>query len=504
MSARLSASSTRNSPRKSEVTPILDSNFVARLIKRLGPGSHLIDAATGRTISAGDLPWLIAAYGASMRSAGLTQGDRVLIGCTLSLPSALVYLGAIYAGLVAVPVDERAARESGAMLIEATGAKAVWTETGVRGKWTQERSVLCLQGELANETSQIDRPATCAASDLAALMATSGSTGVPRFIMVTHGNLIANTEAIIRSQGLGADERAMVILPVSYCFGASVMHTHLYQGGGVVFDRRFMFPDKVLEAMGQFGCTTFAGVPTVYNVLLRRSNIRRIRIDSLRRFLQAGGGLAPQRVREMREAFPQVRFYVMYGQTEATARISCMEPERWDEKPGSVGRPLDNLVVSIVDEHGNPLPAGQIGELIVKGPSICSGYLNNPEETRRVFQNGWLRTGDLARMDEEGYLWIEGRKGAFLKMRGVRVSFPEVEAKVAAIPGVYECVARATRHPEAGEALVLYVVPDPGVAIGLEEVRRQLPPHWTIDSVHFVAELPKTSSGKIAASSFPT
>src|SRR5208282_734636 len=196
-----------------------------------------------------------------------------------------------------------------------------------------------------------------------ALMATSGSTGIPRFVMISHGNLIANTEAIIRSQQLAHDERAMLILPVSYCFGASVMHTHLYQGGGVVFDRRFMFPDRVLHSIAQYGCTTFAGVPTAYNVLLRRSNIRRIALPGLRRFLQAGGVLAPQRVSEMRALFPLTRFYVMYGQTEATARISCMEPERWEEKSGSVGRPLDNLTVSIVDDEGNNLPAGQVGEL---------------------------------------------------------------------------------------------------------------------------------------------
>src|SRR5208337_5366385 len=191
-------------------------------------------------------------------------------------------------------------------------------------------------------------------------MATSASTGIPRFVMISHGNLIANTEAIIRSQQLTHDERAMLILPVSYCFGASVLHTHLYQGGGVVFDRRFMFPDKVLRSMAQLGCTTFAGVPTVYNVLLRRSNLRRTDLPRLRRFLQAGGSLAPQRIKEMREAVPSANFYVMYGQTEATARISCMEPERWDEKAGSVGRPLDNLTVRIVDEQGNDLDAGQV------------------------------------------------------------------------------------------------------------------------------------------------
>jgi long-chain acyl-CoA synthetase len=156
-----------------------------------------------------------------------------------------------------------------------------------------------------------------------------------------------------------------------------------------------------------------------------------------------------------------------------------------------------------VDEEGNDLPAGQIGELLVAGPSICSGYLNDPDETRKVFSEGWLRTRDLARQDEEGHLWIEGRKGAFLKMRGMRVSFPEVEAKVLAIPGVYECVARATEHPEAGEALVLFIVPDQGVRIEMEDVRRHLPAHWAIDSIRLVSELPKTSAGKIAFSALP-
>ena len=481
-------------------------NFAGRLVERLGPGSCLIDAATRRTISPEDLPRAIAAYGAALLSAGLRKGDRVLVGCSLTPLTALVYLGAIYAGLVAVPVEDREVRESAVKLLEVTGAKAVWTETTVRAVGNDKGSICWLQGELDHaeldgEVRTMIPPADCVAGDLAALMATSGSTGVPRFVMVTHGNLIANTEAIIRSQGLASDDRAMLVLRLSYCFGASVLHTHLYQGGGVVIDRRFMFPDKVLHSINEFGCTTFAGVPTVYNKLLRRSNIRQIAMPGLRRFLQAGGALAPQRIGEMRAACPLTKFYVMYGQTEATARISCMEPERWQEKSGSVGRPLDNLTVSIVGEDGNDLPAGQIGELRVKGPSICSGYWNDPEETRRVCSDGWLRTGDLARQDEEGHLWIEGRIGAFVKPNGIRVSLAEVEARVIAIPGVYECAACGVDHPEAGEALVLYVVPDEGVTILEEEIRRPLPPHWVFDSIRIVSELPKTSAGKIAISS---
>jgi len=480
------------------VTATTSWNFAGRLIERLGSRACFIDAATGLAIGPEELPLLIAAYGTSLISVGMKVGDRVLIGCALSPSSALVYLGAMYAGLVAVPVDERALVASASMLVEATGAKAVWSEAGLGREWTSKLSVICLEGDLAGDIAEIMPPAVRVASDLAALMATSGSTGVPRFVMVSHGNLIANTEAIVRSQRLATNERVMLILPVSYCFGASLMHTHLYQGGGVVFDRRFMFPDKVLQAIIQYGCTTFAGVPTVYNVLLRRSNIRKTPMLGLRRFLQAGGGLAPERISEMRELFPLVKFYVMYGQTEATARISCMDPDRWNEKPGSVGRPLDNLTISIVDEEGNAVQAGQVGQLLVKGPSICSGYFNDIEETGRVFRGGWLRTGDLARRDEDGFLWIEGRGGAFLKIRGTRVSLAEVEARVTAIPGVYECGACAVDHPEAGEALVLLIVPDQGVNLVTEEIRHSLPAHWTLGSIRLVSELPKTSAGKIA------
>jgi acyl-CoA synthetase (AMP-forming)/AMP-acid ligase II len=489
------------------VTGTVEWNFAGRLVERLGPGSCLSDAATGQTFYSEDLPRLIAANAAALLSAGLRKGDRVLIGCSLTPSTALVYLGAIYAGLVAVPVEEREVRESAETLLEITGAKAVWTETALRARG-DKGSILWLQGELGRVESDQKLPTTippasCVAADLAALMATSGSTSAPRFVMVNHGNLIANTEAIIRSQGLAGDDRAMLVLPLSYCFGASVLHTHLYQGGGVVFDRRFMFPDKVLHAINEFGCTTFAGVPTAYNILLRRSDMRRIAMPGLRRFLQAGGALAPERIGEVRAAFPSAHFYVMYGQTEATARISCMDPQRWEEKPGSVGRPLDNLTVSIVDGDGNDLRAGQVGELRVKGASVCTGYWNDVEETRRVYSDGWLRTGDLAREDEEGYLWIEGRKGSFVKMRGLRVSLAEVESRVTAIPGVYECAARGVEDPEAGEALVLFVVPDESVTIPEAEIRRHLPVHWAVDSIRMVSELPKTSAGKIALSSLP-
>ncbi len=481
-----------------------NSNFAGSLLRRLGENSHLIDAATGQTLSGKEVPPLIVGFAAGFLSADLQAGDRVLISCGLSLASTLAYLGAMYAGLVPVLVDERALATAGESIHARARSKAVWVAKGVHCDWARRNGITQIEGNFGARHANSLRPAPCTEEDLAVLMPTSGSTGVPRLVMVSHGNLRANTEAIVRSQRLGSDEKAMLIMPVSYCFGASVMHSHLYQGGGVVFDSRFMFPDKVLQAINAYGCTTFAGVPAVYNILLRRSNLRSIRLPALRRFLQAGGALANEGVREMRCIVPTAEYFVMYGQTEATARISALPPDRLVEKVGSVGLPMDNLVIRIVDDEGRELAPGQTGEIQVRGPSVCSGYFDDPEATERKFGGGWLRTGDIAFRDDEGYLWIKGRTSEFIKMRGLRVSFGEVEAKVAAIPGVYECAAAATQHPEAGEALALFVVADNGASMIGERVRRALPSQWICVSVRVVPELPKTENGKIARSQLRT
>jgi acyl-coenzyme A synthetase/AMP-(fatty) acid ligase len=203
-------------------------------------------------------------------------------------------------------------------------------------------------------------------------------------------------------------------------------------------------------------------------------------------------------MREMCEIVPTAHFYVMYGQTEATARISCLPPARLGEKLGSAGLPLDNLLVRIVDDEGREVPVGETGEIWVRGPSICVGYFDDPEETRRKFRDGWLMTGDIGSGDADGFLWITGRKDAFMKIRGVRVSFAEVEARVAQVAGVYECAATSVAHPEAGEAIALFVVPQSGASEVLERVRAALPPHWTCTEMNLVGELPKTANGKIA------
>jgi len=483
-------------------------NFAGRLVDRLGENSALIEAPSGRTFRAKEIAELIVGFAAGFLSNGLRPNDPILITCGLNPSSVLAYLGAMYAGFVPVLVDERTHAQSGDALFTKAKAKGAWTPIPVQWDWARKNGFPQMEGNFEPRPAASLKPSTCGKDDLAVLMPTSGSTGVPRFVMVSHGNLIANTEAIIRSQHLGSDERAMLIMPVSYVFGASILHTHLYQGGGVVFDSRFMFPDKVLQAINTYGCTTFAGVPTVFNILLRRSHITSIALPGLRRFLQAGGALAPESVLELRSIVPNADFFVMYGQTEATARITCLPADRLSEKVGSVGVPLDNVTIRIADGQGREVPTGDTGEIQVSGPSVCAGYFDDIEATRSKFDQGWLKTGDLGCLDADGYLWIKGRTSEFIKIRGYRVSLAEVEAKVTAVPGVCECAAAGVPHPEAGEALALFIVQDSEenseTRALVEKVRHALPTQWICTSVRVVAELPKTANGKIARSELQT
>ena len=483
-------------------------NFAGRLVDRLGKNSVLIDAVSGQEFRAKEIAELIVGFAAGFLSNGLRPNDPVLISCALNPSSAMAYLGAMYAGCVPVLVDERTHAASGDVLFAKAKAKAAWTPKPVPWDWARKNGFPQMEGTFEPRPADSLQPSTCGEDDLAALMPTSGSTGVPRLVMVSHGNLIANTEAIIRSQHLATDERAMLIMPVSYCFGASVLHTHLYQGGGVVFDSRFMFPDKVLQAINGYGCTTFAGVPTVFNILLRRSHIRSIAFPNLRRLLQAGGALAAESVLELRGIVPNADFYVMYGQTEATARISCLPADRLGDKAGSVGLPLDNVTVRIADVQGQEVPNGETGEVHVSGPSVCLGYLDDPEANQSKFDHGWLKTGDLGSVDDDGYLSIKGRTSDFIKISGYRVSLAEAEARVGAISGVSECAATGVEHPEAGEALALFIVKDSeeenDTRALLERVRHALPAQWLCASVKIVPELPRTANGKIARSQLLT
>jgi acyl-CoA synthetase (AMP-forming)/AMP-acid ligase II len=334
----------------------------------------------------------------------------------------------------------------------------------------------------------------------AALLLTSGSTGDPKGVRLSHANIQANARSIISYLGLRDDDRMLVVLPFNYCYGLSLLHTHLHVGGSVVLNNLFMFPVKVLEELAARECTGFAGVPSTYQILLRKTDLARRQFPHLRHVQQAGGRLPAPLIQELRQALPRhTRVFVMYGATEATARLTYLPPERLDDKLGSIGVPIPGVQLRICDEDSHELPPGQTGEVVASGPNIALGY--DEDGPNRRLRDGQLFTGDLGYVDADGFYWLVARQADFIKSFGFRISPREIEDVIAALPEVLEVAVVGVKDEEAGEAVAAYVVPAPGQMLTTETVRqhclKHLPNHKVPQRVEIRADLPKNEAGKV-------
>ena len=306
----------------------------------------------------------------------------------------------------------------------------------------------------------------------ALVLYTSGSTGRPRGVVQTYRNVDANSRAIVEYLGLTAADRALVILPLYYCYGRSVLQTHLLAGGSVFLDGRFTFPRVVLEALGAEGCTGFAGVPLTFEIIRRQVDVTTLRLPRLRYLTQAGGAMAQETIDWVRQAFQPARLFVMYGQTEATARLSYLPPERAADKAGSIGVPIPGVELAVVDAQGRRLPPGTVGHLVARGDNVTPGYLDEPEETAAILHDGWLWTGDLAEEDPDGFFFHRGRSKEILKIGGHRVSPVEIEEVVARHPDVLEVAVVGLPDALRGEAPAAVVVFRAGAAPSEDALRR--------------------------------
>ena len=395
----------------------------------------------GRQIRYDELRASVQGWSGWLRARGFAQGDRVGLIAQNSPFFVGVYLGAIHGGFCAVPFPVDCSEKTFARIVTCTGMKLVFVSTQMDSRirpWAERLGV-----EVVAEATEASLEACeCAAAevdpgrDLAAIVYTSGSTGDVKGVMVTHQNILANTEDILGYMQLGADDRVMTLLPFYYCFGTSLLHTHLMAGGSLVLNNRFMFPEKVLDEMEQTGCTGLAGVPATYQILLRKTRFAQRKFPALRWLQQAGGKLPNPLIHELRQAVPLAKLFVMYGQTEATARLSYLPPERLDDKLGSIGRGLPHARLEVLRPDGSPVApgSGEIGQIVVSGESVTRGYWGDPEETRRYFRDGKLFTGDMARVDADGFIFIAERARDFIKAMGYRVSPKEVEEVLAEMP----------------------------------------------------------------------
>ncbi len=353
---------------------------------------------------------------------------------------------------------------------------------------------------LDNKSQDVDE------SDVATIIYTSGTTGNPKGITLTHKNLKSNICAIIKSLSIKKDDIFLCVLPFFYSFGNSVLHTHLATGSTLVLQNSVTYPKEILNTLEKYKCTGFAGVPSIYISLLKKTDFSNHDLSSLRYLTQAGGPLSNEFIKKVRQRLPDVDFIVMYGQTEATARISYLPANLLDSKKGSVGIGIDGVTVTVVNEKNEECKAEETGEICVKGKNIMQGYWNNPSSTAQVMRQGKLFTGDMGYKDKDGFLYIIGRQTEILKISEHRVSPYEIEEALLLHPQVNECAVIGCSHEQMGQFAKAFIVKNGTDVSGINLKRfckQHLANYKVPKEIEFIEALPKTSSGKIKRSLLP-
>lgn len=452
----------------------------------------------------------------ALRQFGVQEGERVGILAENSAFWVASYLGILKIGAIATPFPSRLTLEQCRTLIAMVQCSVFCVDQSRFSKYaaaipaqskivTAHRNIAKIPSqnyEILHSGINGNSPTTSIIKheSLATLMFTSGSTGQPNAVKVSHHNIIANTESIITYLDLKPDDKMLVVLPFDYCFGASLLHTHLRIGGILVLNKSFMFIEDVIRDLEYFECTGIAGVPTTYQYILRRSSFLHHEFPHLRHAQQAGGKLANAFIKEFITHVPQVQFFVMYGQTEATARLSYLQPEHLSDKIGSIGRGIPGVTLQVLDRVGNPVRPGEEGEIVAEGENIALGYWV-PDPLKQNFRTGKLYTGDLATVDNDGFIYLTGRLSDFIKPSGHRISCREIEEVLVEMPEVVEAAVVGIPSLELGEAPKAYIVTKDGYRISAEQVldycRSKLPLYAIPYVIEFLSDLPKSSSQKI-------
>lgn len=430
-----------------------------------------------------------------LRNGGLQPGDRVAICLDNSIDAVASLFGVLKAGGVFFIVNPQTRPEYRNELLTDSGAAATIARDpsgSVQVTWTQ--------------TSADQASSAAVDPDLAALVYTSGSSGAPKGVMLTHRNLTSAAASICTYLENTADDVILSVLPLSFTYGLGQVTTAFHAGATLVLERSFTYPRAVLDTMRREGVTGFAIVPTIATLLLQQ-DLRRHRLPDLRYMTNAAAALSASKVQRLRLAFPGTRIYLMYGLTECQ-RVSYLPPGLIEERPSSVGVAIPGTEAYVIDEQGARVGPGTIGELVVRGPHVMKGYWNQPEATAKALRPGQvpgemvLHTGDLFRTDEDNFLYFVDRKDDVIKIRGEKVAPRHIEEVIARLPGVAEVAVYAIPDDVSGEAIAATVAPSEGTVLTPERIQRHCLEYLEAYMVPKVVDirntLPTTTSGKVS------
>lgn len=391
------------------------------------------------------------------------ENQNILLISPNSVFFLIAYFGIIKSGNTCIPLNFAIEQNNLDYILNTTECATVFIAKGIKRKLEFNPDIHLIDED--ESLSILDNQKTIQFNSdfnknrVAEIIFTSGSTGEPKGVMISHQNIIANTDSIIEYLRLDINDIMLVVMPFYYCYGLSLLHTHLKVGASLVFNNSFIFLGSVMNDLKNYKCTGFAGVPSHFQILLKKSQtFKTTEFPNLRYVTQAGGKLHTVFIEEFIKAFPKKDFYVMYGQTEATARLSYMPPNILETKLSSIGKAIPNVELKVVKENGEEVGINEEGELLARGENIMLGYFKDEKGTKEALKDGWLHTGDMAKVDKDGFFYLVARKKEILKVRGKRVSPKEIEAVILAIPEVVDCTIEGIEDELLGEAIQATIV----------------------------------------------
>ncbi|HJK94110.1 MAG TPA: AMP-binding protein [Polyangiaceae bacterium LLY-WYZ-15_(1-7)] len=458
-----------------------------------------------RDISFADLDRDASRVAARLRDAGVQPGDRVLLYARKSAATVAALYGIWRAGAIAIPASAELRRAQLVHLIRHGGVRLVLADPRLEPEVEGLAPHLPLPEVL--EGAPAAGPSDAPGGDApAAILYTSGSTGLPKGIAVSHANLLAGARIVSGYLGLGPEDRLLSVLPFHFDYGLNQLLTTVAQGSTLVLQRS-THPGAICQALEKERITGLAGVPPLWAQLFATgSPLGRMDLGALRFLTNSGGSFPVELIRRAKEALPNTRIVLMYGLSEAF-RSTFLPPDELETRPTSMGKAIPETEVFVVNERGEECAPGEVGELVHRGPTVALGYWDDPEATARVFRpdpfgsgETVVFSGDRVKRDEEGYLYFVGRRDEQLKSYGHRVSPEEIEQALQASPLVQMAVVGGVPDPVAGDAIVAHVIPASDEVTEAEVrayARGAMPRYMQPVRVVLHERFPRTASGKV-------